>query len=287
MKRIFRKSLKIPACLVVIQFSAVGYLAGEKKSSGEVKLKTGEYLVEVAAASSVAPGKEANLKITILPVSPWKMNDVSKDGKKFPFAVAVTPDEGVSFKKSKYKRADAAKVSKAKVVFIIPFTAKSAGRFDVKMAIDLSVCKAGSCHMYWGSTAAKIKVKITSKIPDEVIRVQKDKYVITAVFPSEVQSGKEAKLKLTILPVSPNSLNEKYPFKVQIPKNPNVSFSKKEYGKQDAKEISKEEVVFVLPFTAKTSGKIDVKIKVRLSVVASSGKKNKVETITLNVNSVS
>ncbi|MFH1435188.1 MAG: hypothetical protein ABIJ56_05695 [Pseudomonadota bacterium] len=149
-------------CVIFLLLSSGNCPAGEdgKKGQGAVTLEKEEFKIRVDAPSEVKAGTEARLKVTILPVSPYKINDVTKEGKKFPFKVSLTADEGLSLDKTTFKRDDASELSKQKVVFNIPFTAQSAGEFNVKLKVNLSVCKEGKCVFKMG---VEVSSKITSQ----------------------------------------------------------------------------------------------------------------------------
>lgn len=258
------------ACLAVA-FLPASSLRCEEGGGGQVKAKTNEYIIKAVVPSKAAPGKEASVRLTILPVSPWKMNDVSSDGKKFPFSVTLTPVEGLTVKE-KLKRADAETVTKAKVVFNIPFTAGKAGTFEIKMAVDLSVCKSGSCHSYWGSKAPAFKVKIHVKRPEKSVEVKSEKegYVIRVTYPESLEQGKEEKLKVKITAVEPALLDTAFAFKIVVPKVEGVSFGQKEYAAADLSEASAD---FEIPLTVKKAGETPLQIKVRLSIAPAPKKK--------------
>ena len=162
MKRIMEKSLFSVICIALLLLSSGICLAGEdgKKTDGVVTLEKEEFKIKVDVPSDVKAGEKANLKVTILPVSPYKINDVTKNGKKFPFKLKVTADEGLSLDKTTFKRDDASELSKQKVVFNVPFTAQSAGEFNVKLKVNLSVCKEGKCIFKMG---VEVSAKVASQ----------------------------------------------------------------------------------------------------------------------------
>jgi hypothetical protein len=258
-------------CLLATHLAA-SPVPAEGGGQGLVKVKTKEYLIKAVVPSKAAPGKEASVRLTIQPVAPWKMNDVSSDGKKFPFSVELTPAEGIQLAKEKLKRADAETVSKAKVVFNIPFTAERAGTFELKMAVDLSVCKSGSCHSYWGSKAPTFKVKIHVKRPEKSVEVksEKDGYVVRVTFPETLETGKQERLKVSIAVLEPARLDTGFAFKVMVPKVEGITFDQKEYAASGASE---EAADFEIPFTVKKAGESSLQLKVRLSITPAPKKK--------------
>ncbi len=156
------KSLFSVICAALLLLSSGPCPAGEdgKKADSVVTLEKEEFKIKVDDPSEVKAGTQAKLNVTILPVSPYKINDVTKEGKKFPFKVKVAADEGLSLDKTTFKRDDASEMSKQKVVFNIPFTAQSAGEFNVKLKVNLSVCKEGKCVFKMG---VEVSAKVTSK----------------------------------------------------------------------------------------------------------------------------
>jgi hypothetical protein len=281
MKRFSVKFLGSALCLAAVQLAA-SPIRAEGGGKGDVKVKTGEYIIKAAVPAGVEPGKEAAVRLTILPVAPWKMNDVSSDGKKFPFSVSLTPVEGITPAKEKLKRADAETVTKAKVVFNIPFKAGKAGTFELKMAVDLSVCKSGSCHSYWGSKAPAFKVKIHVKRPEKSVEVkgEKEGYVIRVTFPESLEPGKQERLKVSVSAIEPALLDTGFVFKVIVPDVEGVSFGQKEYA---ATGLSEEAADFEIPVTVKKTGESSLQLKVRLSITPAPKKKKIKKTAAVKI----
>ena len=156
------KTAGILAGLLLVCFCGAGLQAGGKgPSAGEVRIKKEDYMIKVFVPASVEPGKEAQLKLVIRSISPWKINQ------KFPFKVALSAGDKVTLKKTVLKKADAAKVEAERVVFFIPFTIGSPGECDIGMKVDLSVCKEDLCHSYWMSSAVPVKVTVQVRSPGE------------------------------------------------------------------------------------------------------------------------
>jgi hypothetical protein len=158
--RFFEKTAGVLPFLLLVCFSGAGLQAAEKgPSPGEVRIKMGDCMVKVFVPASVEPGKEAQLKLVIRSVHPWKIN------RKFPFKVFLSAGKQVTLKKTAFKKADASRIEDERVVFFIPFTVGSEGKFDITLKVELSVCKEGSCHSYWGSSAVPVEVTVT--VPGE------------------------------------------------------------------------------------------------------------------------
>jgi hypothetical protein len=260
-----------------------GAALAEEGSDGAEKARTAEYIIKLAVPGSVAPGEASKMRLTVLPVAPWKINDVSSDGKKFPHAVKIKDAGKVAFEKDKYVRSDAQTVTKEKVVFVIPFTVPVEGKHEVTLTVDLAVCKQGTCHSYWGSTAPEVKATISARIPEQVVSAQKDAYSVKVSVPPAVAPGKEALMKVTILPAADGSLNEAYAFGVKVQAPAQVVVSKKDWKKKDAAAVGADRVQFSIPFTVKQAGTFGVTLKVRLSVAGKKAPKAVTETVKVSI----
>jgi hypothetical protein len=282
MNRAGEKTFRIIVLAAVLAAPGGSALA-EEGSDGAEKAKTAEYVIKLAVPGSVAPGETSQLRLTVLPVAPWKINDVSSDGKKFPHAVKIKDAGKVAFEKDKFVRADAQTVTKEKVVFVLPFTVPVEGKHEVTMTVDLAVCKQGNCHSYWGSSAPVVKATINAKTPEQVVSARKEAYSVKVAVPPAVAPGKEALMKVTILPAADGSLNEAFAFGVKVQAPAQVVVAKKDWKKKDAAALGADKVQFSIPFTVKKAGTFSVTLKVRLSVVGKKAPKAVTETVKVSI----
>jgi hypothetical protein len=111
---------------------------GAPASKG-VRIDGEGYTLSVDVPAEVASGAEGAVRVTVQPKSGWKLNQ------EFPTKLTVVAPSGVTLKKAKLRKGDAAHFSEKKGAFEVKFTATEVGDKDFRAKFKFAVCTDKSC----------------------------------------------------------------------------------------------------------------------------------------------
>ena len=124
---------------------ALGALAAcqAQASEGPKELRKGDnYKVFAATKASADKPLSGELELKIVKQGKeWKLTTDA------PMRITVTPPEGVELKKKVWKNADAARLDKNEQArFVLPYTLKAAGSYDLKLGFSFILCTKTLCQ---------------------------------------------------------------------------------------------------------------------------------------------
>ncbi len=133
--------------------------AEKPPEAGKVKVEDGgdpaddRYTVNIEPPSEAGVGKDAKVKITVVPKAPWHMN------LDYPTALDIKPPSGVKLAKSPLQKSDAEKLDENSAEFGLSFTADAAGEKEFTGQFRFAVCQDDACAPVQHDVAFKVAVR--------------------------------------------------------------------------------------------------------------------------------
>jgi len=99
------------------------------------------YAVSIEAPETAQVGQATSAKVKLEPGAGYKIN------KQYPIKLQVTPPGGVDVERTTQKAKDAVRLDEEQALFEVKFTAKEAGRKEMKAVFGFSVCTPKNCQV--------------------------------------------------------------------------------------------------------------------------------------------
>jgi hypothetical protein len=99
------------------------------------------FAVSVDAPPQAEVGKATKARVKLEPGSGYKIN------KEYPIRLEVTPPGGVTVDRPTQRATDAVRLDAQQALFDVAFTAKEAGKKEVKAVLGFSVCTPKACEI--------------------------------------------------------------------------------------------------------------------------------------------
>ena len=97
------------------------------------------FALSVQAPATSEVGKVARARVKLEPGTGYKIN------KQYPIKLEVTPPGGVDVERKTLRAADAVRLDAQQALFEVAFTAKEAGRKELRAVLGFSVCTPKAC----------------------------------------------------------------------------------------------------------------------------------------------
>jgi len=119
--------------IAVLLSTGVGFAAQAAPPDGK------SFAVSVEAPPTAEVGKAARARVRLEPGTGYKIN------KEYPIKLEVTPAGGVDVERKTLRKGDAVRLDAEQALFEVTFTARDAGKKDMKAVLGFSVCTPKAC----------------------------------------------------------------------------------------------------------------------------------------------